>query len=103
MDGYAKIGTLYLLREPNGNKNLVWSVIENNSNNQTSVLMVVEDGPKKGMKAKIDAKWLYEREPIGPVLLPNCDVVIENGIEFIRPLEVKEHSKTLKLRKQEKK
>ena len=52
MEGYARIGTLYSLREPKGDKNLVWSVIENNSNDETSTLIVVEDCPKKGMKAK---------------------------------------------------
>lgn len=61
MEGYASIGTLYLLREPKGDKNLVWAVIENNSNYKTSTLVVVEECSKKNMKAKVNAKWLYER------------------------------------------
>lgn len=61
MKGYAHIGTLYLLKEPKGDKNLVWAVIENNSNDETSTLVVVEECPKKGMKAKVNAKWLNER------------------------------------------
>ena len=84
MKGYAHIGTLYLLREPKGDKNLVWAVIENNSNDETSTLVVVEECSKKGMKAKVNAKWLYEREPIGPVLPPSDEIVIENGIEFVK-------------------
>ena len=84
MEGYARIGTLYLLREPKGDKNLVWSVIENNSNEETSTLVVVEECSKKGMKAKVNAKWLYEREPIGPILPTSDEIVIENGIEFVK-------------------
>jgi len=84
MKGYAQIGTLYLLREPKGDKNLVWAVIENNSNDETSTLVVVEECPKKGMKAKVSAKWLYEREPFGPILPPSDEIVIENGIEFVK-------------------
>ena len=84
MEGYARIGTLYLLREPKGDKNLVWSVIENNSNDETSTLVVVEECSKKGMKAKVNAKWLYEREPIGPILPTSDEIVIENGIEFVK-------------------
>jgi len=84
MEGYARIGTLYLLREPKDDKNLVWSVIENNSNDETSTLVVVEECSKKGKKAKVNAKWLYEREPIGPILPPSDEIVIENGIEFVK-------------------
>ena len=84
MEGYARIGTLYLLREPKGDKNLVWSVIENNSNEETSTLVVVEECSKKGMKAKVNAKRLYEREPIGPILPTSDEIVIENGIEFVK-------------------
>lgn len=96
MEGYAHIGTLYLLREPNGNKNLVCSVIENNSNDKTSTLLVVEECSKKGMKVKVNAKWLYERESIGPILSPSDDIVVENGREFIRATETKGYSKVLK-------
>lgn len=84
MKGYAHIGTLYLLKEPKGDKNLVWAVIENNSNDETSTLVVVEECPKKGMKAKVNAKWLNEREPIGPILPTSDEIVIENGIEFVK-------------------
>lgn len=96
MKGYACIGALYLLREPKSNRNLLWSVIENNSNDETSTLVVVEEGSKKDMKTTVDAKWLYEKEPIGPILLPSEDIVIEDGREFIRQAETKGYSKILK-------
>ena len=91
MKGYPHLGTLYLLRiqtsNSNGSNSLVWSVIENNSNNNTSTLMVVEDCSEKGEKATVDATLLNEREPLGPILPPNGEIVIENVIEFIRPGE----------------
>ena len=96
MDGYAHIGTLYLLKELGGDKKLVWVVIENNSNDKTSTLLVVEECYKKGMKAKVNAKWLFERESIGTILWPSSDIVIEDGREFIRPIEPKGYSKVLK-------
>lgn len=96
MKGYAHIGTLYLLKEPNENKNLVCSVIENNWNDKTSTLLVVGECSKKGMKAKVNAKWLYERESIGLILPPSGDIVIEGGREFIRPIETKGYQKILK-------
>ena len=95
MEGYARIGTLYLLRVPKGTKRLLWAVIENNSNDTTSTLEVVEECPEKGMRAKIDAKWLYEREILGPILPPLGDIVIENGIEFIKQIETKGKAKIL--------
>lgn len=36
------------------------------------------------MKAKVNAKWLYEREPIGPILSTSGEIVIEKGIEFVK-------------------
>lgn len=86
MQGYATIGTMYSLREQNSDKSLIWAVIENDSNDNTSTLLVVEDCPKKGKQVKVDATWLYEREPIGPILPPNGEIVIEHGIEFVRPI-----------------
>ena len=32
MQGYASLGTLYLLRHPKMNESLLWVVVENNSN-----------------------------------------------------------------------
>lgn len=96
MQGYANIGTLYLLPDQNSTKILLWAVIENNLNDKTSTLSVVEDCPEKGMKAKIDAKWLYERESIGPILPPAGEIVIEEGREFIKPTTSKAQSKVLK-------
>ncbi len=89
MNGYASIGAIYLLREQNGTKNLLWAVIENNLNDKTSTLSVVEDCSEIGKKVKVDAKWLYEREPVGPILPLAGEIVIENGREFIRPVEEK--------------
>lgn len=96
MDGFPKIGAMYLLREINANKVLVWSVIENNMNDNTSTLMVIEQCLEKGRKIKVDAKWLYEKAPIGPTLIPSGDIVIEDGKEFIRVSETKVQSKVLK-------
>jgi len=89
MDGYASIGAIYFLRERHSSKSLIWAVIENNSNDNTSTLLVVEDCPENGKKVKVDAKWLYEREPIGPIFPPVGEIVIENGIEFVRSIEEK--------------
>lgn len=93
MEGYARIGTLYFLKEPKGSKNLLWSVIENNSNEETTTLEVVEECPKKGMKVKVNARALYERNPIGPILPLSEDIVIENGREFIQVPKTKVYSK----------
>ncbi len=41
---------------------------------------------EKGLRAKIDAKWLYEREPVGPILPPNGEIVVEDGIEYVKPI-----------------
>ena len=86
MKEYASIGTLYLLKHPKTDKSLLWAVIENNSNDKTSTLVVIEECKEKGMKAKIDAKWLYEREPVGPILPPNGEIVVEDGIEYVKPI-----------------
>lgn len=95
MKGYASIGTLYLLRHPKVNKSLLWVVVENNSNDKTSTLTVVEECQENGMKAKVDAKWLYEREPVGPIFPPSGEIVVENGIEYVKPIsEEKTLSKT---------
>lgn len=51
--------------------------------------MVIEDCPKYGMTAKINAQWLHEQEQILPIIKPNGEVVIENGKEFIKQSEVK--------------
>lgn len=96
MKGYASIGTLYSLKEPKGDKYLLCSVIENNSNDETSTLVVVEEGSKKGMKLKVNAKLLLEKEPIGPILPTQDEVVIENGVEFIKSQEKKGYAKVLK-------
>lgn len=68
MQGYANIDTIYYLREEHIRKKLLFEVIENNRNDQTSTLMVTEDCPEKGMKVKVNAKWLNEREAVGPIL-----------------------------------
>ena len=86
MEGYASIGTLYMLRHPKVHKRLLWVVVENNSNDKTSTLKVIEEGQEKGMKAKVDAEWLYEREPLGPFFEPDGEIVVENGIEYIKPI-----------------
>lgn len=97
MREYASIGTIYSLQEQNASKSLLWVVIENNFTDKTSTLSVVEDCPERGKKVTVDAKWLYEREPIGPILPPAGEIVIENGIEFVRSVDEKAQSKALKL------
>lgn len=93
MKGYSHIGTLYLFRLPKGTKSLLWTVVENNSNDQTSTLEVVEKCPEQGTTVKVDAKWLYEREPVGPIFPSTGEIVIENGIEFIKPKPIKKEKK----------
>ena len=89
MKGYASIGTIYSLREQHSDKILIWAVIENNSNDNTSTLVVVEDCPEIGKRVKVDAKWLYEREPLGPIFPPAGEIIIKQGIEFIRTIKEK--------------
>ncbi len=96
MQGYASIGTIYLLKHPKVGKSALWAVVENNSNEKTSTLEVVEECKEKGMKAKLDAKWLYEREPVGPILPPNGEIVVEDGIEYVKPIS-KERTLSIKL------
>ena len=87
MKGYASIGTIYLLKHPKVSRRVLWAVVENNSNDRTSTLEVIEECEEKGMKAKIEAKWLYECEPVSaPILQTNGEIVIENGIEYVRPI-----------------
>ena len=93
MEGYASIGTLYLLRHPKTDEMLLWSVIENNSNDKSSTLTVVEECQEKGMKVKIDAKWLYEREQVGTIFPPVGEIVVEDGIEYIKKPKEKTKSK----------
>lgn len=88
MIGYPRIGNLYLLPEQECSDKLLWVVIENNSNDKTSTLLVVEDCPKYGMSAKVDAEWLSKQEAIAPVLEPDTEIVVENGLEFIKGLDV---------------
>lgn len=95
MQGFANIGTIYSLREKPSDKSRIWIVIENNSNDKTSTLLVIEECPEKGKKVVVDANWLYEREPIGPILLPSGEIVIKDGIEFVKPVEEKTQSKEL--------
>lgn len=89
MPNYASIGTLYYLQEQYGSPKLIWSVIENNFNEKTSTLMVVESCEEYGKKVKVDAKWLYDKTPIGPIIPQEGEIVIENGREFIRPIQEK--------------
>ena len=102
MEGFSHIGTLYSLREPKEDKSLLWAVIENNLNDKTSTLSVVEDCSENGKKVKVDAKWLNEIAPIGPILRPAGEIVIENGIEFIRQVDEKGQSKVLKAKNTQK-
>lgn len=98
MEGYPSMGTIYSLREQYGAKRLIWAVIENNLNDKTSTLVVVEDCPENGKKAKVDAQWLCERSPIGPILPPDGEIVVENGIEFVRPVEEEVQSQILRIK-----
>lgn len=102
MKGYPSIGSLYLLPNKECNKTLLWAVIENNSNNNQSTLSVIEQCPEKGTKARVDTKWILEREAIGPILPPSGDVVIEEGREFIKRVSSKGHVRSLKLNNSQK-
>lgn len=95
MDGYSRIGMLYILPSLVTRKRLVWVVIENDLNDQTSTLQVIEDCPEYGYKHKINSQWLYEQEPVGIILDNDDAIVCENGREFIRNSEAKELGKVL--------
>ncbi len=78
MKGFASIGAIYYIR------NDIGMVVENNSNDNTTILEIISDGPKYGEKIKADASVIYEAEPIGPVFPANGEIVIENGREFVK-------------------
>lgn len=101
MQGYAIIGSIYLLRESLSAERLVWMVVENNSNDKTTTLSLVEKSPECGKRIKVDAQWLCEREPIGPIFPVAGEIMIENGIEFIKLTEEKAQSRLLKPKKTE--
>lgn len=82
MEGFATIGALYMLYI-NG-KESVYAVIENNLNDNKTILVNVEIGPSNGQKISVDASKLNSREPIGPILPINGETVIENGRQFIK-------------------
>lgn len=96
MQGYADIGSIYLLRENPFAERLVWMVIENNSNDKTTTLSVVEMGPECGKEIKVNAEWLCKREPIGPIFPVKGEIVIENGIEFVKSVNEQAPIKALK-------
>lgn len=81
---------------------MLWCVVENNFNEKTTTLLVVKDCCYKGIKKKVETKRLMNVVPIGPIfppdgeIVPKDEIVIENGIEFIRPAETKKYSKVLK-------
>ncbi len=83
MKGFATIGALYMLNI-NGEIN-TWLVIENDLNNNKTILTDVQVGPNYGTKISVDAVKLNEKEPLGPILPVNGKIVIENGREFIKP------------------
>ncbi len=82
MEGFATIGALYML-STNGERS-VWAVIENNLNDNKTILVNVEVGPSNGKKISVDASKLNSREPIGPIFPINGETVIENGRQFIK-------------------
>lgn len=94
MKGYPQIGAIYSLIHNKIPKSLLWAVTENDSINKTSTVTVIEDCPEKGYTATVNAQWLYSREPVGPIMTPNGEIVIENGREFIKPLEKEEEQNT---------
>lgn len=84
MQGFATIGALYIL-SIRGFEKSTWVVIENNSNENKTILENIEEGPNYGIKISVDAAKLNEREPLGPILNVNGEIVIEDGREFIKP------------------
>ena len=84
MEGFAHIGSTYSLREPNKDRSLIWAVIRNDSNNKTSTITVVEDCLEHGRTEIVDAKKLNELQPLGMIIKPAGEVVIEDGIEYIK-------------------
>ncbi len=96
MEGYPILGSIYLLQENPTSERLVWLVVENNSNDGTSTLMVIEKCPEFGKKRKADAKKLCNIDPIGPIFPLTGEIVVENGVEFAKPIDEKVKSKVFK-------
>lgn len=82
MVGFAPIGLLYNFYK-NG-ETFICAVKENNSNDGTTTLVVVSKGPKNGKEIIADAVKLNKAESLGVLLPINGDIVIENGIEYVK-------------------
>lgn len=101
MEGFASIGAVYSIPNPKKyGKSFYCRVIENDFNRNISILEVIEYCPERGKKYEVDSKILYTCSGLGIILPPDGDIVIENGREYVKPREeIKEISKTLKLKK----
>lgn len=87
MNGFATIGTLYMLSiklEKRYIERSIWAVIGNNFNNNTTILENVEFGTNQGMQIAVDATKLYKKEPFGLVLPTNGEIVTEDGKQFVK-------------------
>lgn len=89
MNGFATIGTLYMLSIERYSERSIWAVIGNNFNNNTTILENVEVGPNQGTKIAVDATKLYEKEPLGLVLPTNGEIVTEDGKQFVKSAKQK--------------
>ena len=96
MEGYPEIGTIYLLMHPYKNRRAFYAVVENDFNKEASVLEVIEECPEIGMRTLVSALWINKMKPVGMVYDPNWEVAVEDGIQYLKPLD--ELSRTRKNR-----
>ena len=87
MEGYPEIGTLYLLRHPYIDRWIFYAVVENNFNKNSTILEVVEKCPELGMRTIASSSWINSMTPVGITYDPNGKVVVEDGVEYIKPLD----------------
>ncbi len=82
---FPEIGTLYIFVSED-RKRLLFAVIENNYNDYTTTLQVVGSGPDFGRTIQVSTSLVCKSEAIG-ILPLKRDVVLENGIEYIKNYE----------------
>lgn len=90
MKGYPKIGTTYLLQEQNQEIGLLWAVVENDSNFQTTKLEVVIEGPDFGRQVVVATSWLKKQENFGIFIEPVGTIIRKDGVEYVTTLLMEE-------------
>ena len=97
MQKYQQIGETYLLIEQGRDKYLLWAVIENDFNYDSTILEVVEEGPDFGRKVIVSTSWVNDQPDFGLLIEPAGKIAFTKGIQFIKkPGLFPEKAKTLK-------